>query len=336
MSGARDAARASAASPPPSPSALPSEPPRPARVRASLGGLLLVALSGASFGALGLFGRLAYRSGADLPTALFLRFTLAGLVLAGVMVLRRERFPRGRVLLALGLLGGVGYVSESLAYFGALTLAPAGLVALLLYLYPALVALLSVLVEREPLGRGKAAAVVLAFTGTCLTLDLSSTGGGARPLGIALGVLSALIYAVYILASARVLRHAGALGASTVIVLSAGAVYAGIMLARGPRWPQTSVGWAAVAGLVLLGTVVAVLALLAGMARVGAVNAALLSTLEPLVAVLLGALFLGERLSALQGLGGVCILAAVVLLARLDAAAARAAATEGEPVLPPS
>ena len=297
-----------------------------------LQGLLLVALSGASFGALGLFGRLAYGAGTDVPTAMFLRFSIAGLVLAGVMGLRRERFPRGRVLLALALLGGVGYVSESLVYFSALTLAPAGLVALLLYLYPALVALLSMWLERERLGRGKAGAIALAFVGTCLTLDLS--GGNARPLGIALGVLSALIYAVYILASARVLRHAGALGASTVIVLSAGAVYGGIVLARGPAWPQTSTGWAAVAGLALLGTVVAVLALLAGMARVGAVNAALLSTLEPLVAVLLGGLFLGERLSAAQGLGGLLILAAVVLLARLDAAAARAAATEGNPVLP--
>lgn len=302
------------------------------RRHASLGGLLLVALSGVSFGALGVLGRLAYAAGADVPTVLFLRFSLAGLVLAAVMGLRRERFARGRVLLALGLLGGVGYVSESLAYFTALTLAPAGLVALLLYLFPALVALLSVWVERERLGRGRALAIALAFAGTCLTLDLS--GGDTRPLGIALGVLSALIYAVYILASARVLRHAGALGASTVIVLSAGAVYAGIVLARGPRWPQTPGGWAAVAGLALLCTVVAVLALLAGMARVGAVNAALLSTLEPLVAVLLGALFLGERLSVAQGLGGLCILAAVVLLARLDAAAARAAATEGCPVLP--
>jgi len=311
-----------------------SEPSVPHRRRASPGGLLLVALSGASFGALGVFGRLAYGAGADVPTALFLRFSIAGVVLAAVMGLRRERFPRGRVLLALGLLGGVGYVSESLAYFSALTLAPAGLVALLLYLYPALVALLSVWLERERLGRGKALAIALAFAGTCLTLDLSGAGGDTRPLGIALGVLSALIYAVYILASARVLRHAGALGASTVIVLSAGAVYGGIVLARGPAWPQTSTGWAAVAGLALLGTVVAVLALLAGMARVGAVNAALLSTLEPLVAVLLGGLFLGERLSAAQGLGGLLILAAVVLLARLDAAAARAAATEGNPVLP--
>ncbi len=310
-----------------------AEAAAPARRRhASLGGLLLVALSGASFGALGLFGRLAYGAGTDVPTAMFLRFSIAGLVLAAVMLLRRERFPRGRVLLALALLGGVGYVTESLVYFSALTLAPAGLVALLLYLYPALVALLSMWLERERLGRGKAAAIALAFAGTCLTLDLS--GGNVRPLGIALGVLSALIYAVYILASARVLRHAGALGASTVIVLSAGAVYAGIVLARGPRWPQTPEGWGAVAGLSLLGTVVAVLALLAGMARVGAVNAALLSTMEPLVAVLLGGLFLGERLSVAQGLGGLCILAAVVLLARLDAAAARAAAAEGNPVLP--
>ena len=70
----------------------------------------------------------------------------------------------------------------------------------------------------------------------------------------------------------------------------------------------------------VLETVVTVLTFFAGMERVGPVVTSLLSTVEPLVAVLLGAFVLGERLSLLQGVGGLLILTAVVLLARPDKA----------------
>jgi drug/metabolite transporter (DMT)-like permease len=276
-------------------------------------GILLILLSGASFGALGIFGRVAYASGANTPTVLFLRFTSAALVLGAVMLMRRVPLPRGRVLGGLVLLGALGYVGQSLAYFSALKHASAGLTALLLYLFPALVALLAVVVDGERMSRPRAVAIVLALGGTALTIDLN---GGASPRGIVFGVLSALVYAVYVFTSARVVGPAGPLAASTVILGSAGAVYAGLMLAQGPAFPQTPMGWMAIAALSLVSTVVAVLTFFAGMEKVGPVVTSLLSTVEPLVAVLLGAFVLGERLSLLQGFGGLLILTAVILLAR--------------------
>lgn len=278
-------------------------------------GLALVALSGASFGALGLFGKAAYAAGVDVPTLLMLRFTLAGAILFALLFVRGERLPRGRLLVALVGLGAVGYVSESLAYFYALKYASAGLVALLLYVYPALVALVSVALGRERLNRPRAIALVLALAGTALTIDPS---GGARPLGVVLGLLSAVIYTAYILVSASVLERVDALPASAVILSSTGVVYGGAVLARGAAWPQTGAGWAAVGGLVVVSTVIAALAFLAGLKRVGAVTTSMLSTLEPAGAVVLGALFLGERLSTVQVLGGALILLAVVLLSRVE------------------
>ncbi|GMU07618.1 DMT family transporter [Corallococcus caeni] len=278
-------------------------------------GFLLVALSGASFGALGLFARLAYAAGTDMPTLLFLRFSLAGLVLAAVMVAKGGTWPRGRVLGGLVLLGAVGYFTEGSVYFIALQHASAGLVALLLYLFPALVAVIQVALGREHLSRPRWLAVGLALCGTALTVD---PGPDAKPLGIALGVLSAVIYALYVLSSARVAGPAGPLAASTVVPLSAGLAFGALMLVKGPSFPQTLGGWGAVAGLALLSTVVAMLTFFAGLKRIGPVNTSLLSTLEPVMAVVLGAIFLGERLSLRQGLGGLLILVAVVVLARND------------------
>ncbi|AFE07767.1 hypothetical protein COCOR_07838 [Corallococcus coralloides DSM 2259] len=284
-------------------------------MRTRTAGFLLVALSGASFGALGLFARLAYAAGTDMPTLLFLRFTLAGLVLAGVMVAKGGRWPRGRLLWGLVGLGAVGYFTEGSVYFIALQHASAGLVALLLYLFPALVALIQVALGREHLSRRRWLAVGLALCGTALTVD---PGPDAKPLGIGLGVLSAVIYALYVLSSARVAGPAGPLAASTVVPLSAGVAFGALMLVKGPAFPQTPGGWAAVAGLALLSTVVAMLTFFAGLKRIGPVNTSLLSTLEPVMAVVLGAIFLGERLSLRQGLGGLLILVAVVVLARSD------------------
>ena len=151
-------------------------------------------------------------------------------------------------------------------------------------------------------------AVVLALTGTALTADLSQ--GGAKPLGVMLGLLSALGYAIYVVLSAKVAGQAGPLASSTIILCSAGAMLGLVVLVQGPVFPTTATGWGAVVALALVSTVAAVLLFFVGLARIGPVNTSLVSTMEPLMAVVLGALFLDERLSARQVVGGLLILTA--------------------------
>jgi hypothetical protein len=85
-----------------------------------------------------IMARLAYASGVDVTTLLALRFGIAAAMLVAISQAQREGWPRGRTLASLILLGGLGYGSQAFTFFTALTLAPAGVVALLLYLYPAL------------------------------------------------------------------------------------------------------------------------------------------------------------------------------------------------------
>src|SRR5688572_4857459 len=109
-------------------------------------GILLIALSAASFGTLAIFGRYAYANGMDIFTILFLRFGISASVLTVILFLRKESFPRGRILAQLVGMGGLGYVGQSFLYMTAIKFASAGLVALLLYLYPVFVFILSVIV----------------------------------------------------------------------------------------------------------------------------------------------------------------------------------------------
>ena len=275
-------------------------------------GILLVAVSAAAFGTLAIFGRLAYAEGMDVLTVLFLRFSLAGAVMVVVLAARREPLPRGSTLLQLVGMGAVGYVGQAFAYFTALKYASPGLVALLLYLYPVLVAVLSILWLREQMTRAKVAALALALAGTALTVGPA----GGQWLGIAWAITGAAIYSLYIMVAARVMKQVSAIQSSTVILASAGAMSGLLMLAQGAAFPATGAGWAAVASLVLVATVLPILAFLVGLERIGPVHAAMLSTLEPVVTVVLAAMLWGESLSPAALVGGGMILGAVLLVTR--------------------
>ena len=278
-------------------------------------GIILVGISAASFGTFAVLGRYAYADGLDAPTILFLRFSLATLVLIPLLVVRRARLPRGPSLARLVGMGAIGYVGQAMAYLTALKYASAGLVALLLYLYPIIVALLSAIVLREKITRPAALALTLAVIGLALTVGPE---GGQLP-GILLAIAAAVIYSVYILVGNQVLKQVSPLMSSTIIFGSAAAVSGLLMLlAGGPHWPGSSAGWATIGAIVLIATVVAVVTFLAGLERIGPTSAALLSTLEPAVTVALAALLLGESLKPLSLLGGGLILLAVVLLTRSE------------------
>jgi len=278
-------------------------------------GLVLIIISAASFGVMPIFARLAYNAGAEPITVLFLRFTIAAVVMNLIMILRRTAYPRGLVLLELILLGAIAYVGESLAYFLALKMASAGLVALLLYIYPALVTALSAIFLKEHLTRVKIVALFIALSGTALTLRIS---GGGSLMGILLGIAAAVDYAIYILLGSRIVRRSGPMASTTVIITSTAGVYVGIVAIHGTTYPTTSTGWIAIIAIALISTVLAFVTFFTGLKRIGPTTTSTLSTFEPIVAVVLAAIVLGETISPIQILGGILILAAVVLLATSD------------------
>ncbi len=278
-------------------------------------GYILTIISAVSFGVMPILARVAYASGVDPITLLFLRFTTATVLMAVILIIRKIPLPSGRSFFHLVLMGGVGYVGQSLCYFTALTLASASLVALLLYLYPMLVVVLSIIFLREKITWIKIAALGMALIGSALTIGFSGEG---KTAGILFGVAAAVIYSVYIVSGSRVMQKVQALPASTVIIGSAAVVYSVLVAYRGPVFPTTPGGWLAIFGVAVIGTVIAIGTFLAGMERIGPSNASTISTLEPVVSVILAGLLLGEDLSPLKLFGGVLILAAVVTLTRSE------------------
>lgn len=279
-------------------------------------GTLLVALSAAGFGAMPIFARQAYAAGVDLYGILLPRFVIAAGLLALLAVVRRSRMPPARHVAMLALLGGIGYVGQSMMYYTALHHASAGLVALLLYAYPFIVALLAAVFLRERLGLRQVVTLPIAAAGLALTIG----GGSGSTLGILLALGAALVYSVYIVAGTRVMREVDPLVASSVVCAAAATSMATVALWRVSSQlplalPVNAAGWVPVASIALLSTVLAITAFFVGLKWLGASLTSVLSTLEPVVSVTLGALVLHEAVSGLQAAGGAIVIAAAIWLA---------------------
>lgn len=211
-------------------------------------------------------------------------------------------------------MGGLGYAGQSFCFFSALHHATAELTGLLLYLYPALVCIDSAILGRRRLTWAKVMLTLVGMLGILLTV---TDGLAGTPVGLAFGVGAALVYTVYILVGEEVTGRTGAASAACVIMLSAATVFGISMALEGPGLPKTPAGWFAAGAIAVVSTLMPIVFFFAGMRRLGANDAATLSTLEPVVTLLLAYLFLGEKLGPVQAAGSVLVLSAAILLTRM-------------------
>jgi len=277
-----------------------------------LAAVLMVVGSAACFGAMVLFGRFAYEDGMTPASLLFLRFAIAAPLL-WLLAIGRGLPPVGVRAAGTAVLMGAVFVGNSLAYFVALSRAPAATVAVLFFTYPVIVLACERFLYRERAGRNGVLAVVLGSAGAALTVgptDLSLDGGAS------LALLAAVFYSGYVL-----LARAGAAEVSpvlrTAIITSVAAGVLGIIAVRqGLTLPTSSSGWAATLALAVVSTVLALTLFLAGVAHLGPARAATVSAAEPAVAAMLAALFLHEPLGPTSMAGMAMVIASAVLVAR--------------------
>jgi len=276
-------------------------------------GIMFILISAAAFGAAPIFAKYAYEYGTEPLTLMFLRFTLASGIMLIYTIFHNVRFPTGRILIISILMGGIGYAGQSFCYFTALLYAPAGTVAILLYLSPAMVTGLSVLFLKQKITPLEIIALILALIGMICVVGIET---GGKPLGIILGVMSAIIYSIYIITGSRIMSKTNIIASSTVIMMSAGAVYTVAILIRGIQFPTQTAGWSAIGGIVIISTIVAIVAFFEGLKRIGPVHSSMFSNLEPVVTIALAWLIFSEEITLVKFIGGLMILAAGIILAR--------------------
>ena len=282
-------------------------------------GVLLCVTSAAAFGAMGIFGKLAYDDGATVGTLLATRFVLAAalfwLLLActgGARALRR--LSRRDLGLAIGL-GAIGYGAQAGCYFAALSRLDASVLALVLYTFPTMVTVAAIALGRERASLRTGAALALASTGLVLVL-VGAAAGALDPLGTALGLTAAVVYSTYILVSDGVAARVEPVALSTLVCTGAAVSLTLVGLADGDLHPGavSASGFLWLAGIAVVSTVGAIALFFAGLSRVGPSAASILSTVEPVVTVALAFVVFGESLGPGQLAGGALVLAAVVAI----------------------
>jgi len=280
-----------------------------------LKGSLLVFTSAAAYALLPILVRVIYQAEAALvPTDLAIwRFIVAVAAVWVVVLLRGEwrriRSLNGRevlILLGLGAIFGVAGVCATLA----LERVPATTYTLLIYTYPAMVAVMS-FVLGEKLSGVQWGAIGLALLGCALTI--SGPIAVSSPLDVAFPLLNAFVYALYLALAGR-FNHVSGIPAGAVSMSGTLLLMLLLALAVGLDAPQTTDGWLALLTLGVVATVFAIILMFMGIARIGASNAAILSAVEPVITILLAAVLLAERIKNLQLAGGALILVSVLLL----------------------
>lgn len=299
-------------------------------------GIGLVVVSAAGYGSGSVLAAPIYATGIDWLTLVSWRF-LIGATLGWLWVLlsveRRAslaRMSRRQVGVALAL--GALFTGNAGTYYAGLESVPAALAGVLVYTYPVIVAVLSLWFATRLPGRRPWVALALAVAGSVLALGGIDVRSAPPVSGLLLVWASAVIYSVWIILSARLsgerrdrlatdapeaVEPTGNAAVTTAVMMTAtAAVYlvAGLVAGR-PLDPGRVPGdaWPLLAAVGFVASFLAIQTFYAGARRIGAAKGALISTVEPLIIVVLAWLFLGQTLAPIQLAGAALILIAVIV-----------------------
>jgi drug/metabolite transporter (DMT)-like permease len=288
----------------------------------------LIALAAVCFGTLGPLSRFAEDAGVDslglatwragLGAAVIALFIGARLAAGMARSVRLRDIPvRDRWFMAGAALANA---ILNLSVFIAFTRISIALALLVFYLYPAIVAVVSVIWFGERLDRLRWGALAVSLSGLVLVLAGDPAGVGALDaLGIGLAFVGGLGQVFYVLAArhgfgyvpgpqAAALTMSGALTIYLVVALLGGSVatLAAPLQSVDAMWPVVVAG--------VIGAGIPTVAYIAGVRMLGPSRAAIMATLEPVVGVLLAAVLLAEQPTPVQVVGGSLILVAAALL----------------------
>jgi drug/metabolite transporter (DMT)-like permease len=299
-------------------------PDGPSVLRGSVG----VFAAAAMMGTLGPVSGIAYRTGIAGPTLSAMRAGVGALILWALMATGRQPSIRLRSLSRreATMLGAAVLVNGlmNLALFIAWGLMTVALVTVIFYTYPMLTAVGSAALGRERLTRRRILALAIAVGGVVLALGGQvGSDATASVAGIVLAFLAALGHAAYlIIVKGGFDRVPPAQGVACV--LTGGFVISGaaalVLYGTGVvgPWVTSPVTWAVILFIGSFGAAFPKMWVMGGVRVVGATRTAILMLAEPISAIVVAAIVLGQTLTLAQAAGGALVLAACVLVQLRD------------------
>jgi drug/metabolite transporter (DMT)-like permease len=256
----------------------------------------------------------------ELPplTVVFLRVSLAALILLPVLWACRIRFPEGlsgwKPFFAVAFLNNV--LPFSLIVTGQ-THISSGLAAILNATTPLFTILVMAAAGDEKLHARRIAGVVIGLIGVAILHGQDLGSGSGQGLGILLCLAAAFSYGLSALYARRRLSDSPPLATATFQMLASSLMMTVIAAAFERPWQLPVPGattWLALAGLSALSTALAYIVFFQILRRSGSTNVMLVTLLIPVTAILLGYLALGESISAAEIIGALVIGSALLVI----------------------
>ena len=273
----------------------------------------MIIVSALSFGSISVLTVLTTRAGTPLLTAMAWRYVLAvGLLGASVSSAQLRTIGKWRIV-QLMLIGGLGQALITYLSLHALEYISVAPLAFLFYTYPAWVALLAAIRRTDRLTPARIVALGLALAG--VTIMVGAPTGKLNPIGVILALASALLYSAYLPALGQVQEGVPALLATFLLITGAAISFVIAALFVSELFIPHSISvWVNILLLAFVSTVIAFSSLIKGLSVLGPVRTAIVATVEPFFTAILGVLVLGNQLSAATLIGGVLIVAAIMLI----------------------
>ena len=257
-------------------------------------------ITGITYGLNPLFAIPLMKNGVAIGSILFFRYLFAVIILGGFILLRKQRFnislKQSGVLITLGLL----YTASSLFLFEAYNYIPSGLATTLIFLYPVLVAIIMVFLKVIP-----SWPVWLAIAATFGGVVIMTQNDGTQtidPIGLTLSLGSALVYALFIV----IINRSKTISDISNSLLTFYTLIVGTIVFFGKIASSdiditsgfsSNMDWLNIVGLALLPTIVSTATLAVATRNIGATKASVLGVFEPITAIIVGTLMLGEPLT---------------------------------------
>ena len=275
-------------------------------------------ITGITYGLNPLFAVPLMNNGATIESILFFRYSFAVVMLGAFLILTKQSFRitvrQAGVLLALGLL----YTSSSIFLFEAYNYIASGLATTLIFLYPVLVAIIMVFLRVVP--SWPVWLSIAATFGGVIIMTQGSEGDSLSPVGVALSLGSALVYALFIV----IINRSKAIAPISNTLLTFYSLMVGAIVFLGKiTFSDTAISagittgsdWLNLVGLALLPTIVSTATLAIATRNIGAAKASVLGVFEPITAILIGTLMFGEPLTTNILLGiGIAIVAVTFMI----------------------
>lgn len=285
-------------------------------------GAIVAFLAAVFFSTKAIFVKLTYVHGADAISALALRMIMAlpFLLVAGWLSTRGGARPLTRAdWKGILMLGFLGYYLSSLLDFLGLQYITASLERLILFLYPTVVALISWVFLKTPIGARGIGALVLSYVGIAISFakDLEHTGDmTATLIGGGFVFACTITYAIYIVGSGQMVGRIGALrfGAYATVVA---AVCCLLQFALTRPISALDLPWQVYGyslAMAIIATVLPVIMTAQAIQMIGAPKVAIIAAVGPIATILLAWQFLGEPIGWEQIAGAALVMSGVLLI----------------------